>query len=54
MIGDNPKRYSQQLLISDIRGANLAGWKSILVRTGLHTLTDNDYFDKATYVVDDL
>ena len=34
MIGDNPK--------SDIRGANNAGWKSILVRTGVFKGETND------------
>ena len=45
MIGDNPK--------SDIRGANAAKWKSILVRTGVFK-GENDPLDPATYVVDDI
>jgi ribonucleotide monophosphatase NagD (HAD superfamily) len=45
MIGDNPK--------SDIRGGNAAGWKTILLRTGVFK-GDNDALDPATYVVDDI
>lgn len=44
MIGDNPA--------GDIRGANLAGWESILVRTGLFDGV-NDEVDPAKYVVND-
>jgi len=46
MIGDNPK--------SDIRGARAAGWKTILVETGVFQRTsevDNDPHDPADYVV---
>jgi ribonucleotide monophosphatase NagD (HAD superfamily) len=45
MIGDNPK--------SDIRGANSAGWSSILVRTGVFK-GENDEEDPAKYVVDNI
>lgn len=47
-VGDNPK--------SDIRGANNAGekWKSVLVRTGVFTGTDNDPDDPADVVVEDI
>lgn len=44
MIGDNPA--------GDIRGANLAGWESILVWTGLFDGPENDPKDPAKYVVD--
>jgi HAD superfamily hydrolase (TIGR01456 family) len=47
-VGDNPK--------SDIRGANNAGdkWRSVLVRTGVFTGTDNDEEDPADVVVEDI
>ena len=48
MIGDNPK--------SDIRGGNVAGWTTILVKTGVFKQTEehpNDHEDPATYVVED-
>ena len=44
MIGDNPA--------GDIRGANMAGWESILVWTGLFDGPGNDLKDPAKYVVD--
>jgi HAD superfamily hydrolase (TIGR01456 family) len=44
MIGDNP--------CGDIRGANNAGWDSILVRTGLFHEGENDLKDPAKYVVE--
>ncbi len=46
MIGDNPK--------SDIRGANEAGWHSILLRTGMFQGPpgSNDPEDPARDVVD--
>lgn len=44
MIGDNPQ--------TDIQGANLAGWKTILVKTGVwHGTEENDKDYPATYVV---
>lgn len=43
MIGDNPS--------GDIRGANLVGWNSILVRTGVFWEGENDINDPAKYVV---
>ena len=46
MVGDNPK--------SDIRGANQAGWKSILVKTGVFQGAVNDEEDPAKYVVDNM
>lgn len=52
MIGDNP--------LSDIAGANRAGWTSILVKTGVFdpkaatsTAEGNDKENPATHVVDD-
>lgn len=45
-IGDNPK--------SDIRGGNQAGWKTILVRSGVFTGEKNDHQDPGTYVVDNM
>jgi len=45
-IGDNPA--------SDIRGANQAGWISILVRTGMFQGTVNDPNDPADMIVDDV
>jgi len=48
MIGDNPR--------SDIRGGNVAGWITILVKTGVFKWSEehqNDHDDPATYVVDD-
>jgi len=46
MIGDNPK--------SDIRGANKAGFVSILTRTGVFQGEINDPEDPATYVVQNI
>ncbi|CAK63612.1 unnamed protein product (macronuclear) [Paramecium tetraurelia] len=46
MIGDNPA--------SDIRGANLIGWPSVLVRSGVFRGRDNDPQDPGKYVVTDL
>ncbi|CAD8052951.1 unnamed protein product [Paramecium primaurelia] len=46
MIGDNPT--------SDIRGANLIGWPSFLVRTGVFRGGENDPKDPGKYVVKDL
>lgn len=44
MIGDNP--------YTDIQGANLAGWCSILVKTGIwNGLEENDIKYPATHVV---
>lgn len=43
MIGDNPR--------ADIRGANTAGWVSILTRTGVFKGTNNDSEDPAKIVV---
>ena len=53
MIGDNPE--------SDIKGANAAGWTSILVKTGIFnpkdektsTVDGNDVENPATHVVAD-
>ena len=45
MIGDNPN--------ADIKGANQAGWESILVRTGVFQGAENDPTNPAKYVVDD-
>lgn len=45
MIGDLPS--------SDIRGANQAGWSSILVKTGVFKGDENDKIDPAKYIVDD-
>ena len=49
MVGDNPK--------SDIRGAKAAGWKTILVETGVFKKSEerqNDPEDPADYVVKDV
>lgn len=46
MIGDNPT--------TDIRGANEAGWTSILVRTGVFKGDGNDTTYPASHVVDDI
>ncbi len=43
MIGDNP--------LTDVRGANSAGWESILVRTGVFQGGENSEDEKAKYVV---
>ena len=43
MIGDNP--------LTDIKGANNAKWKSILVKTGMHQSDENDLDNPATFVV---
>jgi len=47
MVGDNP--------VTDIQGANRAGnhWFSILTRTGMHTVAENDPTHPADVVVDD-
>mgnify|MGYP002173137579 CR=1 FL=1 len=45
MIGDNPE--------TDIKGANLSGWVSILVRTGIFHGEENSKEFPATYVVED-
>lgn len=39
---------------SDVRGATLAGWTSILVRSGIFEGEANDHVDPANYVVADL
>lgn len=44
-IGDNPK--------TDIKGANDAGWISIMVRTGVFSHGDNDIENPAKFVVYD-
>lgn len=45
MVGDNP--------LSDIKGANDAGWKSILVRTGMFSSPlPNDVTNPASFVFD--
>ncbi len=44
MIGDNPK--------SDIKGANDAKIKSILVKTGIYSKETNDLENPATYFVE--
>lgn len=44
MVGDNPQ--------SDIRGANQAGWCSVLVRTGCFQGEGNDPMNPAVHVVD--
>ena len=46
MIGDNPK--------SDIKGANMKGWVSILVKTGVFKGPENDAENPATHIVEDL
>jgi len=46
MIGDNPE--------GDIRGANMNGWQSILVKTGLFKGPNNDPHDPATFVKEDI
>ena len=45
MIGDNPS--------SDIAGAINAGWKSILVKTGVFQGPENDPTYPADYIVND-
>ena len=46
MIGDNP--------LSDIKGANSAKWKSILVKTGMHKSDENDLDNPATFLVNNV
>lgn len=46
MVGDNPE--------SDIRGANLHGWDSILVRTGVYKDEHGDPKYKPTVTVDNV
>lgn len=46
MVGDNPE--------SDIRGANLHGWDSILVRTGVYKDDQGEPKYKPTTIVDDV
>lgn len=46
MVGDNPE--------SDIRGANLHGWDSILVRTGVYKDDHGEPKYKPTTIVDNV
>jgi len=46
MIGDNPT--------TDIKGANRAGWTSILVKSGIFKGDENDVQNPANFVVNDL
>lgn len=45
MIGDNPT--------SDIRGGNLADWKTILVKSGVYQGNSLPKSDSPTHIVDD-
>jgi HAD superfamily hydrolase (TIGR01456 family) len=46
MIGDNPE--------GDIKGANMNGWQSILVRTGLFKGPENDPHNPATFIKENI